>query len=91
MAGDAILILLALSGLCSLAPLNYEPPQPKFFISLFLYLVFEIGFAILIISLNCWFNLKLTRNEPKLPDFAGNNNPILPWPRQEEASNEQSV
>jgi hypothetical protein len=92
MAGGAILALLALSGLCALAPINYESPQPKFFLSLFLLLVFEVGWVTLTISFNCWFNLKLTRREQKVREpSAMPANLFLPWPEQEKVSNEQYV
>lgn len=90
MAGGAVLALLALIGLSTLAPIYYEPSQLKFFIAFFLSLLFEIGLAAFTISFNCWLNLKLSHPRPIAREsFAGQNNPILPWPEQEMASNEQ--
>ncbi len=53
-AGSAVLVLLTLGGLYALAPVDYEAPQPKFFLCFFLLLLFWIGLVSLIVSFNCW-------------------------------------
>jgi hypothetical protein len=53
-AGSAKLVLLTLGGLYALAPLDYEPPQPKFFLCLVLLSLFWIGWVALTVSFNCW-------------------------------------
>jgi hypothetical protein len=52
--GSAILVLLTMGGLYTIMPLDYEPPQSKFFLSLFLLLLFWIGWVALIVSFDCW-------------------------------------
>ena len=59
-AGSAILILLTMGGLYTIVPLDYEPPQPKFFLCFLLLLLFWIGSVALIVSFNCWVVLILT-------------------------------
>jgi len=83
MAGSAILVLLAFIGLSALAPITAEPPQPKFFLSLFLSLAFEIGLVTLTISFNCWLNLKMSPLGPiahNAPE--ARTRPILPSPER---------
>ena len=53
-AGSAILVLLTLGGLYTIVPLDYEPPQSTFFLSLSLILLFWIGWVALIVSFDCW-------------------------------------
>jgi len=92
MAGGALLALFAFIGLVAIAPLHYQPPQPRFFLSLLLLLSFGIAWVTLTISFNCWLNLKLSRGEPIVSrPYAAQNNPILPWPGQEMTTSEQSV
>jgi hypothetical protein len=58
-AGSAGLGFSAFGGLCALAPLDYTPPQLKFFLSLFLFILFWIGWLTLAASLICWIISKL--------------------------------
>jgi hypothetical protein len=90
MAGSALLVLLALSGLYALAPLNYQETQLKFFLCLFLLFLFEIAFVTLTISFNCWINLKLSPPERETPiSSVTQDNQLLDWPEQEKVKTEQ--
>lgn len=90
MAGSALLVLLALSGLYALAPLNYQETQLKFFLGLFLLFLFEIAFVTLTISFNCWINLKVSPPERETPiSSVTQDNQLLDWPEQEKVKTEQ--
>lgn len=70
---SAVLVLLAMSGLYALAPVDYQPPQSKFFISVFLLLLFWLAWVALIVSINCSICIKFLshdrkRNPPRKTD-----------------------
>jgi hypothetical protein len=57
--GSTATVLVAAGMLWVLSPLDYVEPQPGFFVCLFLFTAFWLGWCTLLFSLNCWIARKI--------------------------------